>query len=244
MRVNEIFGPTLQGEGPLTGRRAVFLRLAGCNLDCQWCDTPYSWNYRDPNGHPVRSDVAAFDRDAEVTDTTPEAVADQLTSLLGGFPGVVVITGGEPLLQARDLVALAHLMPDTPFQIETNGTRPPIQAITGRTIWVVSPKLAHANTTRPAILVPTLTRYANLARERPGEVWFKVVCETPADIAETAALCRVLRMPHEHVFIMPQGTTTAHLASTTAHLVDAALAVGFNVTPRLHIDIWGAARAH
>ena len=40
--VSEVFGPTLQGEGPHAGRPCHFIRLGGCNLSCSWCDTPYS----------------------------------------------------------------------------------------------------------------------------------------------------------------------------------------------------------
>ena len=43
--VAEVFGPTFQGEGPSAGRRAMFLRLGRCNLDCAWCDTPYTWDW-------------------------------------------------------------------------------------------------------------------------------------------------------------------------------------------------------
>ena len=50
LTVSEIFGPTFQGEGPFTGRAAVFLRLGRCNLDCKWCDTPYTWDWKGKNG--------------------------------------------------------------------------------------------------------------------------------------------------------------------------------------------------
>lgn len=43
--VNEIFGPTIQGEGPSSGRRCGFHRLGGCNLSCRWSDTPYTWDW-------------------------------------------------------------------------------------------------------------------------------------------------------------------------------------------------------
>ena len=55
LAVSEIFGPTLQGEGPSSGRRAMFLRLAGCNLSCSWCDTAYTWDW------------SRYDKKAEVT---------------------------------------------------------------------------------------------------------------------------------------------------------------------------------
>ena len=40
--VAEVFGPTVQGEGPSAGRRASFIRLGGCNLHCDWCDTKFT----------------------------------------------------------------------------------------------------------------------------------------------------------------------------------------------------------
>ena len=43
--ISEVFGPTVQGEGPTIGRRAAFVRLGRCNLDCSWCDTPYTWDW-------------------------------------------------------------------------------------------------------------------------------------------------------------------------------------------------------
>ena len=43
--VSEVFGPTVQGEGPSLGKRAAFLRLGRCNLDCAWCDTPFTWKW-------------------------------------------------------------------------------------------------------------------------------------------------------------------------------------------------------
>lgn len=110
-RVNEIFY-SLQGEGRNSGRAATFVRFAGCNLRCPFCDTDFS----------------SF---TEMTDS--EIVAAALS-----FPTrFVVITGGEPSLQLDEpLINMFHSNGFT-IAIETNGTRPLPAGID----WVtVSPK--------------------------------------------------------------------------------------------------------
>lgn len=86
---------TLQGEGPYSGYKAVFIRLAGCNLQCPACDTDYTTN-------------------AEWTDT--ETLASQIPK-----GSLVVLTGGEPLRQ--NLTTLFDLLFEKSciIQIETNG---------------------------------------------------------------------------------------------------------------------------
>lgn len=94
---------TIQGEGPFTGQRAVFVRLAGCNIQCPGCDTDYT------------SKRASMQVNGIV-----EAVRSKLSS------GLVVITGGEPFRQ--DIAELLILLVRGGFyvQVETNGTiRPP-----------------------------------------------------------------------------------------------------------------------
>lgn len=98
MRVNEIFY-SLQGEGRHAGTPAVFLRLAGCNLRCPFCDTQ----------HESFSEM-----------TEADIVRQALT-----YPArTIVITGGEPTLQLN--ATLTRLLHEAGFAIhlETNGTRP------------------------------------------------------------------------------------------------------------------------
>lgn len=114
-RINEIFY-SLQGEGHNTGRAAVFIRFAGCNLKCPFCDTDFA-EYR------------------EMTD-------EQIVDCASAFPArLAVITGGEPALQADNrLISLLH---EAGFKIaiETNGTRKLPDGID----WItVSPKTAFA----------------------------------------------------------------------------------------------------
>src|ERR1700734_1669236 len=92
LAVSELFGPPLQGEGPSAGRLASFIRLSGCPLRCQWCDTPWTWDW------------TRFNRRAEQRRI---ATADVLPWARGQPPRLIVTPGGEPLLQARQLTGLA-----------------------------------------------------------------------------------------------------------------------------------------
>ena len=95
---------TIQGEGPFSGWSAVFVRLAGCNLQCPLCDTDYTQG---------RQTVLA------------EFVLGWIAELQRG--GLVVITGGEPFRQPKAFARLCELLVSTGFfvQVETNGTLPP-----------------------------------------------------------------------------------------------------------------------
>ena len=55
MKVNEIFGPTIQGEGRSAGMPTMFVRLSGCNLACIWCDTPYCFNRSEEHTSELQS---------------------------------------------------------------------------------------------------------------------------------------------------------------------------------------------
>lgn len=100
--VHSIF-PTIQGEGPFVGQPAVFIRLAGCNLQCPLCDTEYT------EGRKRLSIPAVFDT---ILDHAPP----------GGYRPLIVVTGGEPLRQ--DILPLVTFLIKKGYrvQIETNGS--------------------------------------------------------------------------------------------------------------------------
>lgn len=102
MKVVEKF-ISIDGEGPTAGALSVFVRFAGCNLRCAWCDTSYAW-----------------DTTADVTDMSASEIADYIKST--GI-GHVTITGGEPLLQPG-LIGLLSRLADYQVHIETNGAIP------------------------------------------------------------------------------------------------------------------------
>lgn len=99
MKINEIF-KSIQGESSFAGIPTVFVRLTGCNLRCQWCDTKYAYD--------------------EGVDLTVDDVIDKIADL--GLKSVEV-TGGEPLLQ-KEVYELMDRLLDVGYKvfIETNGS--------------------------------------------------------------------------------------------------------------------------
>ena len=103
MQITEIY-KSLQGESTHAGLPCVFVRLTGCNLRCTWCDTEYSFY----GGRRM----------------TAEQVFDEVQHLSPNG-GLVEITGGEPMLQERELVPLMQRLLDSGYKVllETSGER-------------------------------------------------------------------------------------------------------------------------
>ena len=225
--VSEVFGPTLQGEGPSTGRRAAFVRLGRCNLTCTWCDTPYTWDWE------------RFDPSVELSRRTVAALVAEIEAMA---PEIVVVTGGEPLLQRRRLVPLVAACADRGWsvEVETNGTLAPGAELAGLVDrWNVSPKLANSGVSPELREVPdALEAFAALAAD--GRAAFKFVSTGLDDLDEIAAL--VDRHHLAPVWVMPEGTTSGAVLAGTRALADPVLARGWNLTTRLHVLVWGDER--
>lgn len=116
LQIHSIF-QTIQGEGPFCGTSAIFVRLAGCNLQCPLCDTDYTSHREEYSPEELVSKLLRFQNQGLVSTTTK----------------LVVITGGEPFRQ--DLTELLERLIGAGFyvQIETNGTLPPSQFNYSRT---------------------------------------------------------------------------------------------------------------
>lgn len=229
--VNEIFGPTVQGEGPSAGRRCAFLRLGGCNLTCRWCDTPYTWDWKGTS-----DERTAYDPRSQLHPMAPD---DVLARLLSFDVGMVVVSGGEPLSQQRRLLPVVERLRarGVDVEIETNGTLAPSPDLVALGVsFNVSPKLGHAGIPLRRRIVPAALReFAASGRAR-----FKFVCGSEADLDEVGAL--VDRHGLEPVWIMPLGRTAPEVVGGHRALVDATVARGWNMTTRLHVLAWGDKR--
>ena len=226
LAVNEIFGPTFQGEGPSAGRRAWFLRLTGCNLACTWCDTPYTWDW------------TLYNKREETHLWQIGPLLDQLSPM--HRTDLLVITGGEPLLQRKALADLIKMMLIrlNDIEVETNGTVDPREVGTvgfSKVRFNVSPKLANSGS--PSTIHPWFL--ANQHR-----CIFKFVCRQPSDLAEIKR--RFPELKNDRVWIMPEGTDTTTLLKTAQTLEGALLwdFPGWNLTLRTQILLWNTQRGH
>jgi organic radical activating enzyme len=222
--VAERFGPTLQGEGPNAGVPAVFVRLSRCNLACSWCDTPYTWDW------------ARFDPQAESQACTVQEVA---AWVLDRPVPLVVVTGGEPLLQQRPLADLVGQLAGAGRQVEveTNGTRVPAPGLVETGAWFnVSPKLAHSGVPEHRRIRPD----ALSALVASGRARFKFVAREPRDLDEITVLVR--RFALAPVWVMPEATTADAVVAGARALAEGVIARGWCLSVRLHVLLWGEVR--
>jgi len=214
-RISEIF-LSIQGEGPSAGTPAHFVRLQGCDVGCQWCDTKYSWPA--DGGEPVTAD--------EIWDRA---------RALGEAP-LLVVTGGEPLrhpglprLLERALERWSRV------EVETCGIAPPPYRH-DRLSWNVSPKLPsatwHWRETWDHI-------GAWLVEPRAT---FKLVVGDPPDPDDALRLLHAHGVPAERVMLMPEGLTDAQVREHAHVVTELCRAHGYRLSPRLHVWMWGAKR--
>lgn len=221
MKIAEVFH-SIQGEGMLAGVPSVFVRTSGCNLRCQWCDTPYtSWN---PDGFEMETD-------------------EILAEVRRYRASHVVVTGGEPMI-APGIVDLTGSLKEASLHItvETAGTvyQPVICDLMS-----ISPKLANSTPQgqwaaqherlryQPKVLKQLMSAY---------EYQLKFVVSVPEDLREIELMLKEIEAERSRVALMPEGTDSPTLHQRALWLVDICKQEGFRYCPRLHIDLYGNRR--
>ena len=216
------------------GVPVAFVRLSRCNLACTWCDTAYTWHFEGDN-RPHRDGIA-FARRANQVTLSPAETAAQIAAL---GQNRLVITGGEPLLQAAALAEMLNHLPDISVEIETNGTVAPPPRLDVRVDqYNVSPKLAHSGNPADLALIPE--RLAAWAAE--PRAFLKFVIAAPEDVAEVLELQRRYRFRAGQVFLMAEGTSTAAQRARQEWLAPLCMEHGFRMSDRLHIHLYGDTR--
>lgn len=206
---------SFQGEGPLTGQRCAFVRFSRCNLTCGWCDTKYTWDW---------SQYKSVDVSARVP------IADIVDWIHALSVDLVVITGGEPMLQLPAMTALTTgLDTSVRVQVETNGTKAPTFKLAERVdLWVVSPKLANSGVPYSRRIAPA----ALAALRSTSRAVFKFVVTDLVDFDEIGRLANEFDLAP--VWVMPEGDTREQVLAGMNLIHGPAAERGWNVSTRLH----------
>ena len=237
IRISEIFGPTIQGEGPLIGRPTIFVRTAGCDYRCNWCDTLYAVlpEYHGEWALMSRTDIMA-----------------RVDELAGGRPILVSLSGGNPALQPlHELIALGRMRGHS-FALETQGSVP--QPWFVDLDWLImSPKPPSSGM---ATDWNALEACIAAAKGRP-RCFFKIVVFNEADYVyarTVGARCPTLPLYlqvgnsaplHAAGKAMPDDADFGDLLGRLRWLTERAVADRwFDVTvlPQLHVLAWGNKR--
>ncbi|SPE42741.1 7-carboxy-7-deazaguanine synthase [Candidatus Sulfotelmatobacter sp. SbA7] len=189
MQITEIY-KSIQGESTHAGLPCVFVRLTGCNLRCSWCDSEYTFT----GGHRM----------------SMEEVLEQVEQLSPG--GLVEITGGEPMLQEKEVVPLMQRLLDDGYTVllETSGERP-LQSVPKGVIKIVDVKCPHSGE-------PDTFDLENLEVISSGdEVKFVLSDRTDYEFARDFEARHELTRRVNAVLFSPAFTKDAHGGRDTSH---------------------------
>ncbi|MBY0021167.1 7-carboxy-7-deazaguanine synthase QueE [Paenibacillus polymyxa] len=262
--VLEVFGPTVQGEGMVIGRKTMFVRTAGCDYHCSWCDSAFTW------------DGSAKDQIRRLSATD---IWQELQSIGGERFSHVTLSGGNPVLlpQLGTLITLLRSQ-GIATAVETQGSRwqewlydidevtlspkPPSSGMT--TNWDVlddivarltNRKMAGAFKSTTNVSVTTCTQESNNESVRlyAGACSLKVVIFDDTDLAYARTVHE--RYPHVPLFLQtgnPDVNTenTGQIAESLLHryewlidrVMDDSRLNDVRVLPQLHTLVWGNKR--
>jgi 7-carboxy-7-deazaguanine synthase len=235
--VLEIFGPTIQGEGMVIGQKTMFVRTAGCDYSCRWCDSAFTW------------DGSAKE---EIRQMTAEEIWNRLVELGGDRFNHVTISGGNPAL-IKALDELISLLKENKIRValETQGSRwqdwfYDIDDLT------ISPKPPSSGmNTDFAVLDDIIERLSK--RERVANVSLKVVVFDEKDFAYAKFVHArypnipfYLQVGNEDVVELDDFTLRTKLLEKLEWLIEKTVQTkemnDARVLPQLHALVWGNKR--
>ncbi len=230
IRISEIFGPTIQGEGALTGQPTVFVRTGGCDYRCSWCDTLHAVDseYRDQWKPMSAEDILA-----------------EIEKLSGNKPLMVSLSGGNPAIQPLGKLITLGQKKGYRFALETQGSISQ-DWFADLDVLTLSPKPPSSNMETDW---PAFDKCLASAKDKP-DIALKIVIKDDADYdyARNAAD----KYPKLPVYLQPvnhdpenETADTQGIMERMRWLVDKVNEDQWYrvcVLPQLHVLLWGNAR--
>lgn len=224
IRISEIFGPTIQGEGALIGIPSVFVRTGGCDYRCAWCDTPYAVD-------------SEFRR--EWLPMTADEIMSRARELSGEKPLMISLSGGNPAIQPlAPLIALGRAG-GFRFALETQGSVAK-DWFSDLDVLTLSPKPPSSGMATDWNALDDCV----LAAKNVPQITLKLVVFDDADYEYAKSV--EARYPTLRVYLQPGNL--AHENDTLARmrwLVNKTIADKWfeaTVLPQLHVLLWGNQR--
>lgn len=238
------FPGTIQGEGKLNGIPSLFVRVAGCNLHCCWTTDAGTES-------PCDTAHAAYSVTESTTCGTVK-IAHIIEQNRGNMSHLV-ITGGEPFLQSKELTVLCkQLKACFPYHItvETNATLYNEELATQIDFFSLSPKLATSTPKQEAyakahrtlrINIPCIQSFITHARRNNKDFQLKFVYAGEHDIEEIEHILQQLTdWENDDILLMPLGANAEELRNNTMATLRHCITHGWRYCDRLHISLFGA----
>lgn len=198
-QVTEVFR-SIQGEGLLVGAIQVFLRFAGCDRSCRFCDTP---DAREPSGEKTRIHLGGGKRWLRPNPWRPDDLAEVL-SRFGDLP--LWLTGGEPLVQVEFLEAFLPLVRErAPLGLETHGLKDgSLKRILPHLRWIAADAKLPSSTGEPTDW-EAFSRFLELAASK--EVFVKAVVTSETSAGDLRELFQRIRATDRSIPLFLQPVT-------------------------------------
>ena len=247
LEINEIFGPTIQGEGKLVGTPSIFIRFGKCNFKCEG----FAVEYETPSGVKKCACDSYYAVDTEFKDTwtkykSYDEIVNEVDILLSKYPNNykidIVITGGEPLLywnKEEFQKLLKHYIEDGhKVTIETNGSLNLNFKFDYQKKILFSMSVKLSNSLEPLkkrVNKETLTKI--LTNTKESYLKFVIGKDFLQD-AKTEINSILENIPKCEIYLMPLGDTAEEINKNCEEVINMAIENGFKYCDRLHIRVW------
>lgn len=236
--VIEIFGPTIQGEGMVIGKKTMFVRVAGCDYRCSWCDSAFTW------------DGSAKE---QIKLMTAKEIYFKLSELGGSLFNHVTISGGNPALydSIAELIEILHEH-DINVAIETQGSKWQ-EWLTKIDDLTISPKPPSSRMETDFNMLDTIISYLEENNRIVNHVSMKVVVFDEDDFEYAKELHMrynnipfFLQVGNEDVESSDDGQLIGSLLRSYESLIEKVISSdqmnNVRVLPQLHTLVWGNKR--